>query len=263
MQTGSTTRHAAFGLPAPDMPDISRTALLLDVDGTILDIAITPTGVVVPPALLPTLKHLYEQAQGCVAFVSGRTIENIDALFSPLILPAIGGHGAEMRIDPRGRMARRSATVLTETLRRQIRLLAAVDKRILIEDKSYSIALHYRLALNQETFLKNKIAAITAAEPNGKVEILSGKAVIEIKSAQYSKGTAVRELMTHPPFAGRSPVFIGDDTTDESVFAILPDLNGRGYSVGRAVPGVQGAFGSPDDVRSWLARICPDRSRQP
>jgi len=261
MQTGSTTRHASFGLPAPDLPDITRTALLLDVDGTILDIAATPTGVVVPAALLPVLKRLYEQAQGGIAFVSGRTIENIDTLFSPLILPAVGGHGAEMRLDPRGQKMRRSASLLTETLRRQVRLLAAVDKRILFEDKSYSIALHYRLALNQEAFLKSKIAAITAAEPHGNIEVLFGKAVIEIKSARYSKGTAVRELMTHPPFAGRTPVFIGDDTTDESVFAILPELSGRGYSVGRAVAGVQGAFGSPDDVRAWLARI-PNGGRQ-
>jgi len=258
MHTGSTTRHASFGLPAPDLPDLARTALLLDVDGTILDIATTPTSVVVPPVLLPLLKRLYEQARGGIAFVSGRTIENIDSLFAPLMLPAVGGHGAEMRFDPRGQKVRRSATSLTETLRRQIRLLAAVDKRILVEDKAYSIALHYRLALNQETFLRTKIAAITAAEPHGNIEVLSGKAVIEIKSAQYSKGTAVRELMTHPPFAGRMPLFIGDDTTDESVFAILPELSGRGYSVGRAVPGVQGAFGSPDDVRAWLARIVPD-----
>jgi trehalose 6-phosphate phosphatase len=263
MQTGTTTRHTSFGLPAPEVPDIARIALLLDVDGTLLDIATTPTGVVVPPALLPTLKCLYDHAQGSVAFVSGRTIENLDSLFAPLVLPAVGGHGAEMRLDPRGQKVRRSATVLTETLRRQVRLLAAVDKRILVEDKTYSIALHYRLALNQESFIKAKIAAITEAEPHGNIEILSGKAVIEIKSAQYSKGTAVRELMRRPPFAGRTPVFIGDDTTDESVFAILPELNGHGYSVGRTVPGVRGAFGSPDDVRAWLARICPDRSRTP
>jgi len=123
--------------------------------------------------------------------------------------------------------------------------------------------LHYRLALNQEMFLRAKVAAITAAEPHGNVETLFGKAVIEIKSAQYSKGTAVRELMAHPPFAGRTPVFIGDDTTDETVFAILPELNGRGYSVGRAVPGVQGAFGSPDDVRAWLARIIANGGERP
>ena len=242
---------------------MTRAALLLDVDGTILDIATTPTGVVVPETLLTTLKHLLAKADGCVAFVSGRTIENLDSLFSPLVLPAVGGHGAEMRLDPHATKMRRSPTLLTETLRRQLHMLAAVDPRILFEDKTYSIALHYRLAMHQETFLKTKIAAITAAEPYRNLEILLGKAVIEIKSARYSKGTAVRELMSHPPFAGRTPVFIGDDTTDESVFAILPELSGRGYSVGRTVPGVQGAFGSPDDVRAWLAGICADTGRQP
>ena len=167
-----------------------------------------------------------------------------------------------MRLDPGGTKLRRTTTMLSATLRRQLRMLAAVDPRILIEDKSYSVALHYRLALHQEPFLKTKIAAITSAEPYDNIEILFGKAVVEIKSARYSKGTAVRELMTHSPFAGRIPVFIGDDTTDESVFEILPELNGRGYSVGRTVPGVQGAFASPDDVRSWLAGICTDRGRR-
>src|SRR5262245_44217102 len=102
MQTGSTTRQAFMGLPCPDAPDMSRTALLLDVDGTILDIATTPTGVTVPETLLTTLSRLLGTAQGSVAFVSGRTIENLDMLFSPLTLPAIGGHGAEMRLDPGG-----------------------------------------------------------------------------------------------------------------------------------------------------------------
>jgi trehalose 6-phosphate phosphatase len=263
MQTGTPTRQAFMGLPPPGVPDMTRTALLLDVDGTILDIATTPTGVVVPETLLATLKRLLARADGCVAFVSGRTIENLDSLFAPLVLPAIGGHGAEMRLDARATRMRRSPMHLTETLRRQLRMLAAVDPRILFEDKTYSIALHYRLAMHQETFLKTKIAAITSAEPYGNIEILFGKAVIELKSARYSKGTAVRELMTHPPFAGRTPVFIGDDTTDESVFEILPELNGLGYSVGRTVPGVQGVFGSPDDVRAWLASICPDTGRQP
>jgi trehalose 6-phosphate phosphatase len=133
-------------------------------------------------------------------------------------------------------------------------LLAKIDPWVLVEDKSHSIALHYRLAAQQETFLKREVAAIAAAEST-EVEILFGKAVIEIKPLLFSKGTAVCELMTHPPFAGRTPLFIGDDTTDESVFALLPELAGLGYSVSRPIPGVQGTFRSPEHVRSWLAQL--------
>ena len=85
---------------------------------------------------------------------------------------------------------------------------------------------------------------------------MHGKAVIEIKSASFSKGEAVRELMKSPPFAHRRPVFVGDDTTDESVFRVLPMLGGLGYSVERHIAGVNGTFDSPADVRSWLAHLC-------
>ena len=91
--------------------------------------------------------------------------------------------------------------------------------------------------------------------PSDGLEILPGKAVIEIKSAGFNKGTAVRELMTYPSFADRCPVFIGDDTTDEAAFAVLPDFGGLGISVGRKVPGAAGRFHRPSDVRHWLERL--------
>ena len=118
--------------------------------------------------------------------------------------------------------------MITEPLRRQIHLLARVDPQVLVEDKPHSIAVHYRLALQQETFLMKEVATIVSREPPGDLEILFGKAVIEIKPTLFSKGSAVTELMTHPPFAGRVPLFIGDDMTDKSVFGILPEFGRRG-----------------------------------
>ena len=126
---------------------------------------------------------------------------------------------------------------------------------MLIEDKAHSIALHYRLAPERETFLKVAVREIVASEPNADVEFLLGKHVIDIKPKHFSKGSAVRDLMRRKPFAGRKPLFVGDDTTDESVFAILPELKGCGYSVGRQVAGTQGTFASPQEVRSWLRQI--------
>jgi trehalose 6-phosphate phosphatase len=95
--------------------------------------------------------------------------------------------------------------------------------------------------------------------PPGLVDILPGKLVVEIKPARVSKALAVRELMNYPPFADRHPIFIGDDTTDEPVFGVIPDFGGLGFSVGRIVPGVSGHFDTPEDVRAWLARIVADR----
>ncbi len=95
--------------------------------------------------------------------------------------------------------------------------------------------------------------------PPGTVDIMPGKAVVEIKPAGISKALAVRELMNYPPFADRHPIFIGDDTTDEPVFGVIPDFGGLGFSVGRIVPGADGQFDKPEDVRLWRARIVADR----
>ena len=84
---------------------------------------------------------------------------------------------------------------------------------------------------------------------------MPGKALFEVKRPGVSKGESVRRLMTHAPFAGRQPVFIGDDVTDESVFAALPAMGGKGYSVGRQFRGVTGIFDSPDNVREALRRL--------
>jgi trehalose 6-phosphate phosphatase len=240
-------------IPSADTLDLSRTALLLDVDGTLLDIAATPTDVAVPEALRTSLGDLIERSGGAVALVSGRTIETLDRLFSPLIAPAIGGHGAEMRIASGTAVLKRSV-VLSKSLRHNLHLLAQIDPHVLVEDKFHSIALHYRLAPRQEAFLKKEVSALVL-NTSEDVEFLFGKSVIDVKPKLFSKGTAVRELMTCEPFAGRTPIFIGDDTTDEAAFAVMPDLKGFAYSVGRLMTGAQGTFASPQDVRSWLARI--------
>jgi trehalose 6-phosphate phosphatase len=252
MDAETTSRSGT--LLAPDSIDLMRTALLLDVDGTLIDIADTPAGVALPRTLRATLESLLDLSGGSVALVSGRTIESLDDLFSPLNPPAIGGHGAEIRLAVGGPTLRQRPPLISEPVRRQLQLLATVDPHVLLEDKAHSIALHYRLAHQQEVFLKQEVAAIVASESDD-LEVLFGKAVIDIKSSMFSKGSAVCELMTHPPFAGRTPLFVGDDTTDESVFDILPKFAGLGYSVGRAMPDVQGTFASPEHVRSWLAQL--------
>jgi trehalose 6-phosphate phosphatase len=86
------------------------------------------------------------------------------------------------------------------------------------------------------------------------VELLPGKLMVEIKPVGFNKATAVRELMTHRPFAGRRPVFIGDDVTDEAVFAVMPDFDGVAISVGE-MPGVEYHFDRPQSVRDWLEEL--------
>ena len=136
----------------------------------------------------------------------------------PLELPCVGGHGVEWRIADGAPIQRRHAE-LSPLLKTQVTAAVTVDPRIIVEDKGSSLAVHYRLAPELGPLIKNKIAAILDRAPGDKLEMLCGKAVIEIKPPNLNKGVAVCELMKSSPFAQRIPLFVGDDVTDESVFA--------------------------------------------
>jgi trehalose 6-phosphate phosphatase len=235
--------------------DLTQHAILLDVDGTLLDIAPTPHEVHAPASLLTTLERLQKRVGGALALVSGRPLADLDRIFAPLQLAAIGGHGAEMRPSPAVSADLRRASPLDERLRQRFAQLADGATGIVIEDKGYSLALHYRQAIEKAARMHEAVVSICADLPESTVEILPGKAVIEVKHVGFNKGVAVRELMAFPPFAGRTPIFVGDDTTDEAAFAVLPEFGGVGISVGRSIPGVRGLFGAPSDVRLWLERI--------
>jgi len=242
-------------IAAPSLiSDLRKRAILLDIDGTILDIAPSPPQVWVPTGLRRTLSRLAELTAGAVALVSGRSLNDIDLIFSPLQLAAIGGHGAEMRTsagaEPQMRVGRLGAA-----LKRKLATVVELGPGILVEDKGYSLALPYRLAPEKADALRAAVEGICAGVPPGTIDILTGKLVMEIKATGVNKADAVCELMSCPPFADRKPIFIGDDTTDVPVFGIIAKFGGLGFSVGRIVADVDGHFDTPETVRSWLARI--------
>jgi trehalose 6-phosphate phosphatase len=236
------------------VPDLGKCALLLDIDGTILDLAPSPQQVWVPTGLRQTLSRLDALTGGALALVSGRPISDIDLIFSPLELAAIGGHGAEMRAVA-GTEPLKRAPPLPAALKRKLASVSELGPGILAEDKGYSLALHFRLAPEKAEAVRAAVDKICAGVPPGVIEILPGKLVVEIKPAGISKATAVRELMDCAPFADRNPIFIGDDATDEPVFGIISQFGGLGFSVGRVSPNVNGHFERPESVRAWLARI--------
>ena len=233
--------------------DVRSIALLLDVDGTLIDIGPSPHTVHVADDLRDSLARLSRATGGALALVSGRPIADLDTLFAPLKLPAVGGHGAELRLH--ADEVARSTPPLSPDLRRHLAAAATLDSGIIVEDKGYSLALHFRQAPQHEDRLRSHIAAGRAAHPSEMTEVLPGKAMLEVKRPDVSKGDGVRALMSLAPFAGRMPVFIGDDVTDESVFTILAGMGGKGFSVGRHFTGLAGIFDSPLDVRRALQRL--------
>src|SRR5437764_9297686 len=252
--------EAPEAVPVPHLlaPYLNETAILLDIDGTPLDLMPTPREVWVPPGLSKTLNRLLERTSGALALVSGRSLNDIDLIFAPEEFPAVGGHGAEMRVS--GDAVVNHAPPMDKELKRRLAAIAKLSPGILLEDKGYSLALHYRLAPHAEKAIYEAVSLIRADLPNAPIEVMPGKCVCEIKHSGFNKASGVSELMTHEPFKGRRPIFIGDDVTDESVFAIMPDLGGLAFSVGRRAKGVVSHFDEPRDVREWLARLVHDNA---
>ncbi|MFZ5693663.1 MAG: trehalose-phosphatase [Pseudomonadota bacterium] len=241
-------------MSAPD-----TTAIFLDIDGTLLDIAPTPLDVKVSDDLRATLASLFVTFGGAAAFISGRPIAEMDRLFHPLRLPAVGGHGAEIRFAPNSEIRRSKIATLDDELRAAFARIGRIGEGIIVEDKGYSLAIHYRLAPQLGGEIMKAVTAVCKNERCESLEVLPGKLVVEIKPGGYDKGTGLRELMSVRPFSGRTPIFIGDDITDHAAFAALPDFGGFGFSVGGMVPGTIFNFDGPQDVRRWLRYLTEER----
>jgi trehalose 6-phosphate phosphatase len=203
-------------------------ALFLDFDGTMVDIAPQPHAVHVPEPLITAVRKIGEYLGGAVAVISGRPIEQIDDFLSPLTLAVAGVHGAERR-GANGEVTLLDTHPL-DLVEQAARSLAARHPGLLVENKRGSLALHYRLAPELED---ECIAAMQAAvEASPGITLLRGKMVVEAKPGGASKGRAIEDFLREPPFAGRTPVFIGDDVTDEVGFSTVQRLGGLGIKVG-------------------------------
>ncbi|MDQ7246449.1 trehalose-phosphatase [Dongia sedimenti] len=243
-------------LPAPPRPPLQRTALFLDVDGTLVELAPTPESVVVPPDLVPLLQKLHTALDGALAIVSGRTIATLDRMLGATGLPAAGVHGGEFRIDPDGAVTEVTPHLPASLQDRAWAIIDELSRRwpgVRGEDKGPAFSFHYRLAPEAEPALRQAIATLDLGSD---WEILSGHAIFEIRSRGQSKGAAVRRLMTLPVFAGRDPLFVGDDRTDIDGIRAAAALGGAGIAVnGLQAEDARWALRDPQAVRAWLRSL--------
>lgn len=251
MNTPSTsTDPGKFARPAPPQ---APWCLFLDIDGTLLDIAATPDDVNVEPALLNLLRRLERASGGALALITGRPIAAVDALFAPLQLPVAGVHGFERR-NAQGHYFRPGFVGAgLSYLRSEVTALAQSLHGILLEDKGCAFAVHYRQAPNLEETIRLRLARLVSAALPA-FELLDGDHVLEIKPVEHDKSTAIEAFMQEEPFSGRTPVFIGDDTTDLDGFAAMKRFNGLAIAVGSRIPG-KSRLAAPRDVRAWLESI--------
>lgn len=234
-------------------------ALFLDVDGTLLDIAATPTTVRVPRGLTRALNNVAASLDGALALISGRKIEDLDQLFCPLHLPAAGLHGAEIRRREGGPTENLDCVPIQPALREAINDLVEAHRGVQLEDKGHALALHYRSRPAAGPLLTHALAQLIEHHGPG-LSLLSGKMVLELRDIRHSKASAVSAFMAVQPFAGRRPIFLGDDRTDEDGFTAVERGGGLALPVGRYNEGREPAFANPAEVRDWLDEL-PERLR--
>ncbi|MFT4097332.1 MAG: trehalose-phosphatase [Rhodoblastus sp.] len=227
--------------------------LFADADGTLLNIAERPESARATSDILNILDRLYFALGGALAIVSGRRIEDIDRLFAPLRLPASGIHGAQLRARADGEICDTGGPDIPADVARSIEAVARRHPGVFVEDKGKALAVHWRAAQERAKALSDELAATILPTPG--LSILRGHCVFEVKSSSTTKGDAVRAFMQAAPFAGRIPVFIGDDVTDVAGMAAAKALGGRAFSVGQRLEGADGVLASPAEVGAWLAGL--------
>lgn len=241
------TQAAEERLPCFD----ASWALFLDVDGTLIDLAERPDAVVVSVRLRLALQRIFRCNGGALALVSGRRLADLDRLFEPARYPAAGQHGLERR-GFQGSVTR-AAGLASRVSEAAQEILAQANglEGVVVEHKGLSLAIHYRRAPQ----LRDWVARATRAlllRLGDEFRLIEGNMVSEIGPSGKDKGAAIAEFMREPPFAGRRPVFVGDDATDEDGFAVVDAFNGLSVKVGPGPSLARWRASGTARVRQWL-----------
>jgi trehalose 6-phosphate phosphatase len=243
-------------LPAPPTLRVGEIALFLDVDGTLVEIEREPGAVHVPERLCRILGRLNGVTDGALALVSGRSLEQLDHLFSPLCLSAAGLHGLERRNLRTGVVRIEPDPLVFAPARAKLDRFAKDHAGVLLEDKQLTVALHYRNAPQYEDEAKALAHALVAGS-EGALVLLEGKMVLELKPPGCDKGQAIAAFMDELPFRGRRPVFAGDDVTDEAGFAAINRFGGISIRIGADSRATAALYGHRDvgSMQDWLQSL--------
>ncbi|WP_428309462.1 trehalose-phosphatase [Hydrocarboniphaga sp.] len=235
--------------PQTQPPLLSRdSALYLDFDGTLVDLAPTPDALSPAPGLMALLTELQGLLGGALAIITGRRLESVDRWLAPLQLCGAGLHGAQMRLKP-DQLAEAGSIAEVARLVAELRATYGGDSRILVEDKVGTVALHFRLAPERSEECSALMRRLAAAHG---LDVVNGHAVIEARPRGINKGVGLHRLDEVRPFAGRRPVFAGDDTTDEDAILVAQALGGVGIRVGDGHSAACHRLADVAAVHRWL-----------
>jgi len=227
-------------------------ALFLDFDGTLVEIATRPEDVIVTGELRNLVESVQVALDGALAMVSGRPIAELDALLAPLQFAAAGEHGAEIRYWRGSDVV--SESTLPASAGAAVQALTDRLEGTRLELKRASASLHYRQAPEQKSAV---VAGMRELESQLQgYALILGKMVAELKPENIDKGLAITDLCAQQQFAGRRPVFVGDDVTDESGFRAVNELDGISVCVGDKTETLA-RYRLPDvpGVHNWLRAL--------
>jgi len=223
---------------------VENPLFLLDYDGTLAPIAPRPEEAFPHPEALEVLRAL--MARYPLYVITGRRVADLARLLPLPGLRVVGGHGLE-----EGQVGGESRLLFPVDLG-PLRLVLPSCPGVWLEDKGFALAFHYRGAEDEpraRACLEGWLSAHEDLLRALGLEALKGKKVLEIKPKGASKGQAVLRLLPRHP--GHTPVYIGDDATDESAFQAL---KGRGLTL-KVGPGPTLAEGRLGDVEEVLAYL--------
>jgi trehalose 6-phosphate phosphatase len=238
-------------MSTPPIPE--RPACFLDFDGVLVAIADTPGGVIVDPGLPDLLDRLADRTDGALAIVTGRTIEDVDRFLAPARLATAGMHGFEHRLADGDAVEGAAPPPELEELRRRLEAYGMFDENVRLEEKRSGLAVHYRAAPDREEEVWAAVGQ--ALEGLESLHAISGKMVVEAKRVGHDKGVAIRKFMAMAPFEGRTPVFLGDDVTDEDGFRVVNDMGGVSIKVGDGDTIARHRLADVGAVHRWLAEL--------
>jgi trehalose 6-phosphate phosphatase len=238
-------------LSAP--PALCRhNALFLDFDGTLVDIAAAPDLVRVAPELPHLLGAIAGLLDGSLALVSGRPLDELVRLLAPFSGAMAGQYGRERRRSD-GSVLR---SPVPPALAHAAPVLADFAERhpgVMLEDKGGSLALHYRQAPSLTAACGALVRRVVDAS-GGALKAIDGKMVVELMPRTAGKGQAIAAFLAEPPFRGRMPVFVGDDSGDEEGFAMVDRVGGISVRVGAGPTVARHRLADVGDVLLWLTQ---------
>ena len=234
----------------PSAIDAKTHALFLDFDGTLVDLVDGPESVALAPDRIERLQEMTERLGGALAIVSGRRIEALDRFLSPLAFAAAGVHGLERRARPGGETEFLMAPEALDPVRDALAPTLEENRRLSLEDKGTALVLHYRTAPDLADLAKTVMHKATRDRDD--LLVMEGDNIVEVHPAGMDKGRALADIMAAPPFEGRIPVYLGDDTTDEFALKTVGAMGGIAIKVGTKDSVAEYRLADVADVHHWL-----------